>query len=311
VLGIRTASHAFENYMQFDKEVQGGDYKGHYKDGEVKVEVVKANRHHAVLTGVSEFKSRKLYKNPSIAADDTLLLTGSIPEAKEPVAWVREQGGRRVFYTSMGTPEDFKDDNFRRMLVNAVFWTTKRPVRSKGSENGEFTWNGKNLMGWRASEPNPFWRVEKGVLIGENDPALKGNVLYTENEYKDFVIETEVRWNGEIDSGIMFREPELQLQFGISRSLKKDMTCSFYTGGADKYPVAGQAKGLETAFHPGEWNKVKLQVKGDEYTAWMNGARMVTYHDSKYKNGSPIGLQIHPGLKMKVEYRNLRTKELP
>jgi hypothetical protein len=23
-------------------------------------------------------------------------------------------------------PEDFKDENFRRMLVNAIYWTTRR-----------------------------------------------------------------------------------------------------------------------------------------------------------------------------------------
>jgi hypothetical protein len=28
---------------------------------------------------------------------------------------------------------------------------------------------GTNLAGWRVPDPNPFWRVEDGVLIGEND----------------------------------------------------------------------------------------------------------------------------------------------
>jgi hypothetical protein len=26
----------------------------------------------------------------------------------------------------MGVPEDFKDENFRRLLVNAIFWTAQR-----------------------------------------------------------------------------------------------------------------------------------------------------------------------------------------
>jgi hypothetical protein len=70
----------------------------------------------------------------------------------------------------------------------------------------------------------------KPVFNGK-DLTKKGSMLWTEKGYCDFVIECEARWSGEIDSGIILRKPELQLQMGVSRSVKKDMTCSFYTGG--------------------------------------------------------------------------------
>ena len=82
---------------------------------------------------------------------------------------------------------------------------------------------GTNLAGWKVPETNPFWKIVDGVLVGENDEKLKGHVLYTEQSYTNFVLELEVRWSGEIDSGVMMREPEIQVQFGISRSLKRDM----------------------------------------------------------------------------------------
>jgi hypothetical protein len=170
--------------------------------------------------------------------------------------------------------------------------------------------NGKDLSGWQVPDPNPFWRVVDGVLIGENDPALKGDVLYTTKAYKDFILETEARWSGEIDSGIMLRQPELQLQIGISRSLKKDMTCSFYTNGKEKYPEPGQAKDLEKYLKPGDWNKIRLEAKGDTFTVWLNGHQVVQFKDSRFPDPHAIGLQIHPGLKMKVEFRNLRLKAL-
>ena len=66
-----------------------------------------------------------LYKNPAVAKDVTVLMTGTIPDHTEPVTWVREHKGGRVFYTSLGHPDDFKDENFIRLLVNAVGWTTK------------------------------------------------------------------------------------------------------------------------------------------------------------------------------------------
>ncbi len=55
-----------------------------------------------------------------------LLLTGAIPEHTEPVAWTHENHGGRVFYTSLGGPEDFKQKPFQTMLVNSIFWTAQR-----------------------------------------------------------------------------------------------------------------------------------------------------------------------------------------
>jgi type 1 glutamine amidotransferase len=90
------------------------------------VSPVKNAKDHPILKGISPFQSNSsLYKNPKPASDVTVLLQGSIPSATEPVAWVREKGGQRIFYTSLGHPDDFKDQNFTRLLVNALAWTTK------------------------------------------------------------------------------------------------------------------------------------------------------------------------------------------
>jgi hypothetical protein len=170
--------------------------------------------------------------------------------------------------------------------------------------------NGKDLTGWKVPVPNPYWKVVDGVLVGENDEAKKGHMLYTEKSYGDFIIECEVRWSGEIDSGIMFRKPELQLQFGISRSLKRDMTCSFYTGGKERYPEAGHARNVDKLLKEGDWNKVRMEANGDTYTVWLNGEPVSKYTNAKYAAPGPIGLQIHAGLAMKVEFRNIRAKTL-
>jgi len=100
------------------------------------------------------------------------------------------------------------------------------------------------------------------------------------------------------------------LQMGVSRSLKRDLTCSFYTGGQDKYPEAGQAKGFEKHFKPGDWNRYRLEAKGDTFTVWLNGNQVAQYTNAKYSGAAPIGVQIHGGLKMKVEFRNIRARAL-
>src|SRR5262249_3931569 len=104
------------------------------------------------------------------------------------------------------------------VLLTLFLLTTSVMVAGESDDLAPI-FNGKDLAGWQVPDPNPFWRVADGVLIGENDPAKKGHVLYTKKTYKDFIIETEARWTGEIDSGIMLRQPELQMQIGISRSL--------------------------------------------------------------------------------------------
>src|SRR5687768_11856857 len=101
--------------------------------------------------------------------------------------------------------------------------------------------NGRDLTGWQTDGAAGFWRVEDGVLVGENVAGLAGHYLWTEKSYGDFVLEFEVRWTGEVDTGIEMREPHIQMQIGVSRSLKRDMTASFYVG-KPGYPDSGQAK---------------------------------------------------------------------
>ncbi|HWQ90244.1 MAG TPA: DUF1080 domain-containing protein [Clostridia bacterium] len=193
-------------------------------------------------------------------------------------------------------------------IIGLLSWGLTGQVTA--APKSEKLFDGKDLLKWRVPNPNPYWQVVEGVLVGENDPQNKGSVLYTQKEYKDFVFECEARWEGEIDSGFFVRNPELQVQLGVSRSLQKDMTCSFYTGGKEKYPEAAQAKGFEKILKPGKWNQYKIEAKGDTFTVYLNGRQVSQFTDAKYSKAAPIGLQIHPGLPMKVEFRKIRVREL-
>jgi type 1 glutamine amidotransferase len=132
IVGIRTASHGFQTWLEMDKLVLGGDYKQHAGVKKAEVAIVDAAKEHVVLAGVKPFTTMgSLYYNRDIAADVTVLLKGSTGDNTQPVAWVREQKGGRVFYTSLGTPDDFKDESFLRLLTNAVFWTAKKTPAAK------------------------------------------------------------------------------------------------------------------------------------------------------------------------------------
>ena len=128
LVGVRNASPAFQKADNaiFDRKVMGGNYLGHFSNQPLKV--IHIVKDHPVLRGVRSFCSRKLYKAGPLAKTSTLLQRGDIgtgPAGKQAITWVNEVKGRRAFYTSLGVPEDFKNENFRRMLVNAIFWTAK------------------------------------------------------------------------------------------------------------------------------------------------------------------------------------------
>jgi type 1 glutamine amidotransferase len=128
IVGVRTASHAFQNWLALDREVFGGNYKGHYQEGpETEIRLTAKAAGDPLLKGFTPFRSAgSLYRNAGLADDCRVLLTGSIPEHTEPIAWVREHRGGRVFYSSLGHPKDFEVDAFRQLLANALFWTARR-----------------------------------------------------------------------------------------------------------------------------------------------------------------------------------------
>ncbi len=125
LVGVRTASHAYQNWLAFDKDVLGGDYQGHYGHGPMtRVEIVETE--HPILNGIPEFDCYgSLYKNPSLRDDTSLLLTGHTDEHSEPVAWTRLHNGGRVCYTSLGHQRDFEVEPFLRFLARSILWVSE------------------------------------------------------------------------------------------------------------------------------------------------------------------------------------------
>ena len=146
LVGIRTACHAFalrptdppvtamhEIWQEFDPEVLGGHYTNHYPEGpRTRVTVAVGAQTHPILKDVSIATftgAGSLYKVGPLGPDTTTLLMGAIPDQPaEPIAWTHRYGARhaRVFYTSLGHPDDFTRPEFRRLLVNGIAWALQR-----------------------------------------------------------------------------------------------------------------------------------------------------------------------------------------
>ncbi len=131
-IGIRTASHAFQDYLEMDEEIFGGDYSGHGDDEPTEVEIMEGAEDHPILEGVDPWtRPGKIYHNPDLGPETTPLLwgTGLDSGIEEPLAWTNDYGENgRAFYTSMGMLEDFENENFRAMLFNAIEWTTDQSL---------------------------------------------------------------------------------------------------------------------------------------------------------------------------------------
>jgi hypothetical protein len=60
----------------------------------------------------------------------------------------------------------------------------------------------------------------------------------------------------------------------------------------------------------GEWNKMKIVAKGKTYTVTLNDKQVIEYVSDTAKESGPLGLQVHPGVKMKIEFRSVTVNPL-
>jgi type 1 glutamine amidotransferase len=147
LFGFRTTSHAF-NYPKDSPlapwngwaakafgappgwGADGHTHFGHKASTDVRV--FEAAKAHPILAGVpAEFHVRSwLYRVAPKwpPTDATQLLTGKAlnpdkPAEDNPVAWTwKNEKGGRVFFTTMGHPEDFGVEAMQRVTVNAIHW---------------------------------------------------------------------------------------------------------------------------------------------------------------------------------------------
>ena len=61
---------------------------------------------------------------------------------------------------------------------------------------------------------------------------------------------------------------------------------------------------------PGDWNQLRFIAKGDSLKVWLNDTQVLDTSIAKYPDPAPLGLQLHPGVKMKIEFRNGWLREL-
>ncbi|RMG18386.1 MAG: DUF1080 domain-containing protein [Bacteroidetes bacterium] len=172
--------------------------------------------------------------------------------------------------------------------------------------------NGENLDGWRIYGTEK-WYVEDGILVCESGPDEEYGYLATEKSYKDMVLTLEFKQEANGNSGVFFRSSiegtkitGWQAEVAPPGNNTGGIYESYGRGWLVKPdPIKDQALKF------GEWNKMKIRVKGKRVTTWLNGTKMVDFKDDKIGEAEgAIALQIHSGGGIKVRWRNIVVKEL-
>ena len=172
--------------------------------------------------------------------------------------------------------------------------------------------NGKDISGWKIYGTEK-WYVEKGELICESGPDKQYGYFATDLEFKDFELTLQFKQESNGNSGVFFHS---QIEGTMISGWQAEVApINLHSGGI--YESYGRGWLIqpttekEKVLKEGDWNDMKVRVKGNEVTTWLNGVQMITLTDEKIGSISgKIALQIHDGGGVKVRWKNIFIKSL-
>jgi hypothetical protein len=199
--------------------------------------------------------------------------------------------------------------------------------------------DGKSLEGW---EGDPvYWHVEDGKIVGVVTPEtiLKRNtfLIWRGGTTGDFELKLEYKVSADGNSGINYRSFEVD---GFPLALK-GYQCDIDGAGAwsgqnyeergrtflalrgqitqiseNEKPVeigtVGGKDQLNEYIKKEDWNECHLIIKGNTLIHMINKHVMSIVVDNDIanrKNEGLLGVQVHVGPPMTIEYRNIRIKK--
>ena len=172
--------------------------------------------------------------------------------------------------------------------------------------------NEVDLSGWTIHGTEK-WYVEDGDLVCENGSDNEYGYLSTNEYYDDFILTLEYKQESNGNSGVFFRST---LDGIIINGWQVEISPPGHdTGGI--YESYGRGWLIkpdpikDKSLKYGDWNSMKIMVKGDNVKTWLNGVEMIHINDQKIGEGKgSIALQIHAGDDVKVRWRNIKLEKL-
>ena len=180
---------------------------------------------------------------------------------------------------------------------------------ANSSDGFQPLFDGASLNGWQ--DTTTFWSVRDGVINGQPHNSF----LVSSKDYADFVLKASVRLSpNDGNSGIQVRSQVIpQGMRGYQVDLGDPWWGHLYVESTERgilVPVGDSQKRMKLV-RANDWNDFVIACRNNHIVSLLNGevtADLIDYYGDRTGR---IGLQIHVGPPMKVEFRNVLIKVLP
>jgi len=172
--------------------------------------------------------------------------------------------------------------------------------------------NGKDLTGWKIYGTEK-WYVKDDELVCESGPDKGYGYLATDQFFDDFILNLKFFQESDGNSGVFFRSSVEGTK--ISGWQVELAPPGSHSGGIYESYGRGWLIKPSSIFDNvvvlNQWNNMKIHVKNDVVTTWINGKEMVTITDSIIGKGvGSIVLQIHDGGNIKVRWKDIYLEKI-
>ena len=212
-------------------------------------------------------------------------------------------------------------------------------ARAADDDGWQTIFDGKTLDGW---DGNPdFWSVQDGAITGQTTEEKRTNgntfIIWRKGETADFELKLEYKIIGG-NSGIQYRSFEVPNEKWVIGGYQADFEAGdTYSGinygerfrgilagrgektviGADHKPKVvekiGDTKEIQSHIKKEDWNTYQVTAKGFTFTHKINDVTtsICTDEDTEQRRAKGVlALQLHAGDPMKVQFRNIKIKQL-
>lgn len=221
----------------------------------------------------------------------------------------------------------------RRILLLALPLLTA-VVGSADEPRYSILFNGKDLSNWKGD--SELWSVESGVIVGQttDEAPIPANtfLIWQGGEVGDFELKCLVRFEGN-NSGVQYRSELVAPGSLALRGYQADlhprldymgMMYGEKTGrgiiaqGGNRMVIGGDETKSASALSPlknvdtAAWNELRIVAVGNRMIHQINGVTTVDVTDNHpdARQKGLLGLQLHRGPAMKVEFRSLLYRPL-
>ena len=283
-VGIHCATDTWYEFAPY-MELMGGAFDGHPWTEMVGV-LVEDGRHPATRHLGERFEiDDEIYQFRDFTRDPVRVLLSLDPESVDaakgkhddyPIAWCRDWGEGRVFYTSLGhRPEVWNDQRFLTHLLGGLRWAIEGPEHVAAlPEGAKLLLSSDRTGGWyhKGTRAVFGWKRAKGAV--EIVPGVGD--LITEEEFGDFLLHVEFAVPEGGNSGVYLHgnyEVQVYDSYGEVKLLPG------YCGGIYGLKAADAIASRE----PGRWQSFDIRFRAPRIT--NAGGKTANARVSVWHNG--------------------------